>query len=81
MLKCQYCDRDLKTQGAKNLHERACKNNPQNSTNEIPTGNSSFFVKCDHNNKIILLNPNDRNQKRAIDDGYSAFCSKCKDLI
>jgi hypothetical protein len=76
-LKCQYCDRELKNQGAKNLHERACKENPKNDDNKENIKDNK--EKCKHN--LILLNENIKCQKRAINDGFTVYCLKCKELL
>jgi hypothetical protein len=84
MLKCQYCGRDLKNQGSKNLHERACVKNPKNDEDESPEeqpkkGNEEKKLGCKHT--LILLDNRYASQKRAINDGYSAVCLKCKELV
>lgn len=81
MLKCQFCGRDLKNQGSKNLHERACIKNPKNNEDESPEDEPKKNNKQECNHKLVLLDSHYASQKRAINDGYSAVCLKCKELV
>jgi len=76
MLKCSYCNRDLKNQGAKNLHERACEKNPENSQNKT----KPFTNKPQHIHEFILLNERIPAQRKAIKDGFTIYCKTCNEL-
>jgi hypothetical protein len=74
MLYCQFCNRELKNQGSKNLHERACIKNPKNQDKKNNEG-----LKCLHN--LVTLNKHNKIHQKAILDGYTVYCSKCKELL
>jgi hypothetical protein len=75
MLKCQYCEKDLKNQGAKNLHERKCAKNPNRvvdiSKNECGKGGMHEWR---------LLNKNIVAEKTASLYGMKEVCEKCTEV-
>jgi len=77
MLKCSFCQREVKNQGAKNLHERACQKNPANNENKTEDKTTN---KPQHIHEFILLNPLIASHKKAIEGGYNIYCKTCKEL-
>jgi predicted secreted protein len=67
---CSFCKKELKHQGAKNLHEKKCKENPANKGG---TG---------HEHTWRFLNAKNPGEKRAIDEGYYRICTdkKCDEM-
>jgi len=69
-IKCTKCGKMFGKQGLR-LHELTC------------TGERSENVersnKCVHD--LTLLHKNVESQNMAINDGYSAYCKKCGELI
>jgi hypothetical protein len=84
-LKCQYCNKPLKNQGAKNLHELKCKNNPANVEGEKndKKKKEESLGTCEkggqHN--FRLLNPKNPKELQAIRGGYTEVCTKCQELL
>jgi hypothetical protein len=80
-IKCQYCNKELKNQGAKNLHELKCKSNPKNKEQE-DNGNKNKKGACEKggDHDMRLLNPRVKAERAAINDGYSEVCRKCGEL-
>jgi hypothetical protein len=64
--KCKYCGKELKNQGAVNLHELKCPQKP--GVKECPPHDWRF------------LSPKVEKERRAIADGYSKVCKKCDEL-
>lgn len=84
MTKCDFCSKEFKNQGSKNLHEYWCPKNPkllehQKKADQKDQNNSTSKGECIH--ELVILNGNNANQKKAIADGYSAYCKKCFTLI
>jgi len=77
MLKCNFCNREVKNQGAKNLHERACTKNPANNENK---NENKVISSPTHEHKFILLNPNISTHRKAIADGFNIYCTICNEL-
>jgi hypothetical protein len=72
MLNCQYCNRELKNQGAKNLHERKCEKNP----NRVIEKEKPKVHKC----KFRFLNPKNKDEAYAISLGYTKICVECSEI-
>jgi len=96
VFKCPKCGRDFKTTGTETMHEKFCKCinlvdkqkeikekkkedkniKKKEKKEEKSTGKK---VECDHEYKILnSINP---NEKKAIENGFSAYCKKCDNLI
>lgn len=79
-MNCQFCGRELKNQGAKNLHERKCAENPANKgeQNEHKNDNSKPH-KC----SFRFLNPSKPDERKAINLGYTKICkdTDCEEVI
>jgi ribosomal protein L34E len=75
--KCEICGKLLKTQQTLNIHKLTHgKDNKKQDDNENKENKSG---ECVH--ELIILNSNNPNQKKAIADGFSAYCKKCFTLI
>lgn len=89
MTKCDFCGKEFKNQGSKNLHMYWCQKNPKlldhqhkaDIKNEDITkkGIAKNEGECQH--EMVVLNGHNANQQKAIKDGYSAYCKKCFILI
>ena len=88
MTKCDFCGKEFKNQGSKNLHEYWCDKNPilnahQNKADlkksDLTKNGINKSSECQH--EMVILNGNNAYQKKAINDGYSAYCKKCFILI
>jgi predicted membrane protein len=89
MTKCDFCGKEFKNQGSKNLHMYWCPKNPKleehqkkaDIKNEDLTKNGINKNNGECKHEMIILNANNANQAKAIKDGYSAYCKKCFILI
>jgi len=72
---CETCGKNLKTQQTLNIHKLT--HNIDKITHVEKKENK--LTECVH--ELIILNANNANQKKAIADGYSAYCKKCFTLV
>lgn len=79
-MQCKYCGKELKNQGALNLHERRCEKNPdriiQVKVSELRGRKTED--SCDH--EWHKLNRSIPAQAAAAMDGYHDYCIRCKEL-
>jgi hypothetical protein len=74
--KCESCGKILKTAQTLKMHSLTHNKKENKDTKEVKETKN---YECSH--EFIVLNGNNANQKKALNDGYSAYCKKCAILI
>lgn len=74
MIKCPYCEREFKHQGALNLHldrnkECKVKHSPVKS------------ARCNCEDNLQMLDKNNKVHLGAIGAGYTYYCTKCEEVF